>query len=327
MWPSLLFCCSVLLSPPSFHGAAVSFYGEGVHGAGSYEDTLTHLHQSGGRSVNFVVPWTVDSVRGHVIERQPNETPSDATLRRSIRQAHALGMSVLVMPILLLKRSAVGEWRGKLSPSEPDRFWQSYERFITHYAQLSESEGVALLSVGSELSALEQERGYWKRLIKRVREAYSGSLIYSANWDHFDRVSFWSELDYVGISAYFELSTDRNASAKSLERAWSKLRWMILDWLSDIGKPLVFTELGYPSLDGGAVYPWNYEQGTALDLDEQRRALWAFRKVWSRESRLRGVFFWNWWGPRDGKNSWYTIPGKPGEIEVRNYFEDRTLVP
>ena len=63
MWSSFLLCCSVLLGPSSFHGA-VSFYGEGVHGAGSYEATLTHLRQSGGQSVNFVVPWTVTQLEG-----------------------------------------------------------------------------------------------------------------------------------------------------------------------------------------------------------------------------------------------------------------------
>ena len=153
------------------------------------------------------------------------------------------------------------------------------DQFILHYGAIAESEGVALLSVGSELSALEQERGHWKQLIQKVRAVYSGSLVYSANWDHFDRVSFWSELDYVGISAYFELAETRDASAEVLELAWTKIRWMLLDWLDGIGKPLIFTELGYPSLDGGAVYPWNYEQGTSIDLEEQRRALAAFRTI------------------------------------------------
>ena len=192
-------------------------------------------------------------------------------------------------------------------------------------ARLAQREGVSILSVGSELSSLEQELGRWRALITQIRTEYSGSLIYSANWDHFQHVPFWALLDYVGISGYFELTKDSKATSEELTNAWWKIRTVILDWLSQYTRPLIFTELGYPSRDGGAVYPWDYTRKAVIDLEEQRRALAAFKAVWATEERLHGVYFWNWWGPDDGRNSWYTIPGKPGLSEVVEYFRLRSL--
>ena len=322
-----LWCGMVLCSPPHFHGAALSFYGEGVHGAPVYETSLSHLKSSGAQSVSFVVPWQIESASGGEISRHPDQTPDDRLLRRQIVHAHKLGFRVMLMPILLLKTAEEGEWRGRLYPSDLETFWQSYRALMRKYAALAADEGVALFSVGSELSSLEHEKGYWKLLIAEIRQIYSGELVYSANWDHFQNVSFWEDLDYVGISGYFELTSNFDASTDELVWSWEKIRWMLLDWLNLMDKPLIFTELGYPSLNGGAVKPWHYEQKTSLDLEEQRRALRAFRRVWENEQKLAGVFFWNWWGPTDGNNRWYTIPGKPAEAEVRRYFDQRRMLP
>ena len=97
----------------------MGFYGEGVHGAPTYEDTIAHLKRSGASSVSFVVPWHIDSIQGGRFGPVLNQTPSDETLSESIRLAHAHGLSVMLMPILLLKESKQGEWRGRLALTRP----------------------------------------------------------------------------------------------------------------------------------------------------------------------------------------------------------------
>lgn len=322
MFLSVLFTGLVLASP-SYHGATLSFYGEDVNGAGTYTSRLNSLAESGAGSVSFLLDWQLKDIRSNQIRPYEDQPKRDKVLRQSIRRARALGLTVMLMPVVSLTTAGPGEWRGRLVPSQPDTFWGSYRTFLTAYARLAHQEGVSLLSVGSELSSLEQELGRWRSLITHIRTIYAGGLIYSANWDHFEKVSFWSYLDYVGISGYFELTDDSDATLDEMIRSWSKIRVVVLDWLSQYSKPLIFTELGYPSCDGGAVYPWDYTRKARIDLEEQRRGLSAFRRVWSFEPRLHGVYFWNWWGPDDGKNGWYTIPGKPGLIEVQKYFHAR----
>lgn len=324
MFLSVLFT-GLVLAGPSYHGATLSFYGEHVHGSGTYDARLKHLAASGGRSVSFLVSWQLEDVRSNRVHPYEDQSKRDEVLRRTIRSARRLGLTVMLMPVIDLHHTADGEWRGRLRPNEPNVFWQSYGQFLSRYARLAQREGVSILSVGSELSSLEQELGRWRTLIAHIRSVYSGSLIYSANWDHFEHVPFWTLLDYVGISGYFELTKDTKATSEELTNAWWKIRAVILDWLSQYTRPLIFTELGYPSCDGGAVYPWDYTRRAVIDLEEQRRALAAFKTVWAKEERLHGVYFWNWWGPDDGKNSWYTIPGKPGLSEVVEYFRLRSL--
>jgi hypothetical protein len=49
-----------------------------------------------------------------------------------------------------------------------------------------------------------------------------GKLTYAANWDDFDKVPFWNELDYIGIDAYFPLSNATTPSVLELNDAWQQ---------------------------------------------------------------------------------------------------------
>lgn len=320
---SHLVLTGLLFASSGFHGATLSFYGEHVHRSGTYESRLNHLADAGAQSVSFVVFWSLKDCRDDRVLPSEEDRALEDVLVQAIRKAQALGLSVMLMPVLRLHVMRDGEWRGKLYPKQLSQFWQSYRSFIIHYATLAQREGVSLYSVGSELSSLEHHDRQWRALIREVRRVYHGQLTYSANWDHFQQVPFWDVLDMVGISAYFELTKDRSATQDELLQSWQKIRLVLLDWLSVHSKPLLFTELGYPSVDGGAVHPWDYTRKGAIDLEEQRRAFSAFRTVWAQEPALMGVYFWNWWGPIDGQNTWYTIPGKPAMSEVKQYFKTR----
>jgi hypothetical protein len=234
---------------------------------------------------------------------------------------------VLLFPILWIEERGPGKWRGALEPRDVDRWWSSYERFIVHYADLAAAAGTEWLSIGSELGSTEQWRDRWYHLISRVRRRYRGRLLYSANWDHFEAVSFARRLDAVGVNGYFSLSGDREASEATLAAAWRRRATRLRSWAAAAGKPLVVTEVGYQSRDGAALEPWDYERGGDVDLEEQRRAYAAFVRAWTATGGLAGVFFWTWngdGGPRDGD---YTPRGKPAAAVLRRFFADRSRRP
>jgi hypothetical protein len=200
---------------------------------------------------------------------------------------------VLLFPIIYLKKIARGQWRGTLAPSDVDAWWSAYEKMIQHYASLGADAGAAALSIGSELGSTEDWRDRWFHLISKVQKVFTGALTYSANWDHFEDVSFWSRLDWIGVTGYFELTQDLDASEAALAEAWASERDALLAYAKDQGKPLVITELGYPSVDGGAVTPWDYTRKGDVDLEEQRRAFAGFASAWSG-SALAGMFVGDW---------------------------------
>src|SRR5262249_52746696 len=147
-----------------------------------------------------------------------------------------------------------------------------------------------------ELGSTESWRDRWYHLISAVKRRYPGPLVYSANWDHLAQVSFWELLDYFGVSAYHELAAHPGATVDEMALAWGRARDDLISRAQKAQRPLVIVEVGYPSRRGAAVRPWDYTGTAPVDLEEQRRCYLSFVTAWKNESRLSGVFFWEWRG-------------------------------
>ncbi|MCB1733536.1 MAG: hypothetical protein KDI21_23895, partial [Halieaceae bacterium] len=78
-------------------------------------------------------------------------------------------------------------------------------------------------------------------------------------------------------------------------------------------------EVGYPSLDGAAIAPWDHTRGAPVDLEEQRRA-YAAATAALLELAPAGVFFWTWLGEGGRFDRHYTPRGKPAEAVLRRYL-------
>lgn len=310
-------------APPYLDGFALSPYYEGPGPDLRYEAMVDRIAAAGGSALSVVVQWSQPDTTASTIAPHPTETPPDDDVRRIIRRARAHDLRVMVFPILWVEKRALGQWRGTLAPADEARWWASYHHFILHYARLAAAEGADIFSVGSEFASLEDRTARWHALIDAVRAIFPGRLLYSANWDHYREVTFWDRVDLIGLTGYYRLTTDRNASVDDLAAAWITIRDQLLAWRAGVDRPLIFTELGYPSLDGAAHDPWDYTGPGPPDFEEQRRCFEAFTRAWVDSPQLAGVFFWNAWGPIDGRNTWYTVWGKPAEAEVRRWFARR----
>lgn len=250
-------------------------------------------------------------------------TPPDALVAAAIAAARRRGLAVMVFPIVWVEERAAGKWRGTLAPASIDAWWSAYERFVLHYAGLAAGGGAEWLSVGSELGSTEAWRQRWYHLIGRVRRRYRGKLTYSANWDHYQHVRFWRRLDAFGVNGYWALASDRRASGAAMQARWRQVAAALSRHAGRLGKPLVITEVGYLSRDGGAIAPWDYGRAAAVDLEEQRRAYTAFAGAWTATGGLAGVFFWTWDGDGGRRDGGYTPRGKPAEAVLRRFFAAR----
>jgi len=281
---------------------------------------LGEIRGLGANSVSIVIPWVTPDVRSEKIAPRGDMTPSDGSLRAAIREAHLAGMRVLLLPLIYVDEMAEGEWRGTISPPDWGRWFRSYERMILHYAAVARDEKVELLSIGSELCSTEGKKEEWLGIVSRVRRDYDGALTYSANWDHRESVSFAESLDFLGMNAYFELSDDPDAGVDELLRSWVGIQKEVEAWRSRVGKPLVLTEVGYPSRRGATANPWNYEAGGPPDLDAQERGYRAFVSAWTGYPALEGVYFYLWWGEGGPADVGYTPRGKPAESVIKEWY-------
>lgn len=222
-----------------------------------------------------------------------------------------------------------GVFTGDLSFSEEEKwddFNQTYEQYVLHYARLSEKYDVELFCMGTELKTfVKKHELYWNKLIKKIRKVYSGKLVYAANWDNFDKIPFWKELDYIGVDAYFPLSNEKTPVLYSLTSSWEKW-WTILRNLSEENaKKIIFTEIGYRSIDYTTRQPWvSYEDFGDENQQAQLLAYQAFFESAKSQPFFEGAFLWKWHEsthlPPKG-NEKYTFQNKLAEEYIKSCFK------
>lgn len=324
-------------------GIALGLYSKDP--AYTYEQELKEIKATGADHVSLVVSWYQKDIRSNTIypkylsatEQHDNVTTPDSQLTGVIDQAHQLGLKVFLFPILRLTERKGKEWRGDLKPADPAAWWVSYHHFTLNYARLAEKHGVELYSVGSELCSQEPDNREWRHLIKEVRDVYRGKLLYSANWDHYQKIGFWRDLDFLGLNGYYQLASHPNPTLNELITRWNQIREKLVHWQDLYNRPIILTELGYPSMDGASEDPWDYSRQAKIDLEEQALCYEAFFRVWggrnpaslnqasltqARDKRLGGVYFWNWYGDGGPEDRGYTPRNKPAEQVLTQWFQN-----
>lgn len=252
---------------------------------------------------------------------------SDEGLAETARLARAIGIKTLLKPHLWVGHR---DWVGDLKmASEADwKVWfDSYEKFILHYAELAEHEKMDALAVGTELCGTSSRAADWRKLIAKIRAVYRGPLTYCANWEEADRVPFWSDLDFIGVQAYYPLSDAPHPKSPELRASWDRIARRLEELSGRTKRPIVFTEVGYRSISGGAREPWNWDTDGGTDFGLQSNAYRAlFESLWGR-SWFGGTFIWKW-NPRlaasgnpDQKTERdFTPQGKPALNVIREYY-------
>lgn len=288
----------------------------------SYEGYLWEIARTGADTVSLVVSWSQQDVRATELAPKPGETPPDEGVRRAISAAHAMGLKVLLFPIIMLEQRAAGEWRGKLAPRDRDAWYASYRRFILHYAAIAAESGVAHFSVGSELGSMQVDGARWAEMIGQVRSLYAGRLLYSANWDDYESVPFWGALDAVGVTGYYELvrSGTETPSVEALVAAWQPVIADLRRIAARVDRKVVLTEVGYTAQAIAARHPWDYTRAGRVDLAAQERLYRALARAWSSVPELGGLYLWNWFGDGGGGDNGYTPRGKPAEQVIRQWY-------
>lgn len=308
--------------PEEFHRGMVLGLFSDDGGGEAYRTDLRELQALGVDSVSLLVPWSMASVRSSRIFRNPQRAPSGERIRRVVGEAHRRGMRVMLFPSIYVEHLEGEEWRGTLEPEDEDGWWDSYEAFIAEHARLAAEQEVEILSIGSELCSLESRARRWKGLVRSIRSIYPGRLTYSANWDHLEPMLAWSgELDLVGMNAYYEVGHE-GSSPSDLRRSWKPVIREVAAWRQRHGKPLLITEVGYPSIASGTRYPWDYTAAGSPDPSEQARGYRAFLEAWSGVEGLAGTYFYLWWDAGGPQDTGYTPRGKPAAKVLADWYTD-----
>ncbi|MFD2726962.1 glycoside hydrolase family 113 [Hyunsoonleella rubra] len=203
----------------------------------------------------------------------------------------------------------------------------SYSKFILEYAQLAEELKVEIFCIGTELERFIKHRPeYWHQLVLEIRKMYKGKLTYAANWDEFKRTPFWGAMDFIGIDAYFHVSANKTPTVEECLQGWNPHVEVIKKLSSEVGRPILFTEFGYRSVDFTGREPWKSDRNMgAVNLEAQANATKALFKTFWKEDWFSGGFVWKWFinhansgGANDTR---FTPQNKPTEAVIKYYFK------
>ncbi len=253
----------------------------------------------------------------------------------AITLAKQAGLKVFLKPHIVLSKlkskpydkSNGAVWRGDVI-LESDADWkaleESYAAYIIRLAELAEAMEVELFSVGTELREFVIHRPqFWTELIVMVRKIYNGQLIYCANWDEYDKVEFWNELDYIGVDAYFPISNAKTPKVRQLIKTWRSTKRKLKRLSKSKGKEILLTEFGYRNIDYAGQTPWVHDNGEATPNYQAQSNLYeAFFHTFWEEPWVAGGFLWNWLHTDlEAGDTDFSVRKKPVLTIIRQWYE------
>ncbi len=242
-----------------------------------------------------------------------------------IELCHQKGLKVMLKPHIW----AIGTWVGAIdyqTENEWQTFEKSYSNYILDFAFVADSMEVETFCIGVEMKQVVINRPmFWDALIDSVRTVYSGPITYAANWDNYQNVTFWDDLDFIGIDAYFPVSTKQTPSVEDCYEGWLDDYLEIKNLSESKNKKVIFTEFGYRNIDYTGQEPWDENSNLTFNTQAQENAYRAlFCRFWG-EAWFNGGFLWKWHPDHvnsggEGNNR-FTPQNKPVEVLISNVFE------
>ena len=286
-----------------------------------YKDSIDEAADLGADAVKIVADARQEDGTSDRIYLDLRRTPTPDMLAELFRHAKSRGLRVIFMPIVLVDDPKGDEWRGTIKPDSWDEWFDSYRDLLGHHLWVCESNDVDVFVIGSELLSSERQAEQWSKTIEFVRERFGGLITYSSNWDHYENVPFWDELDLIGMNSYWTLGEDENATVETIADNWREIQDELRPFVQSKGKPLIFLEVGWCSLDNAAAEPWDYTKEVPVNLELQKRLWQGYWQAWYGTEWLGGFSVWEWTpgdgGPTDGG---YTPENKPAEGVLREWL-------
>ena len=307
----------------------------------AFKQSLRNLRATGANYVALVVPYYQSNINSTDVQNGWN-TPDDASLAAGIDFAHSIGLAVAIKVHI---EAYTGDWRAKINPADRATWFKKYGDNLVHLGMLGQAHGAEMFILGTEMVSMTStainpsNTQNWLDMIARVRGVYKGTLTYDANStnnnsdpfeDEKETVGFWSALDVVGLSVYYNLNTNDNSVA-GLEAQWDY--WNNSDLMAfshKVNKPLIFTEVGFRSVDNAHKAPWDSGMGGAYNPTEQANAYQALLEYWNKYNYVGGVFWWDWnSNPNAGGagDTTYNPQNKPAQDIMKQWFTTPTAPP
>ena len=301
------------------------------YGSEPFERTLLEAKRLGSSWISLTPFARVNDLKSTGISLSFEAPFADnrRAIARSVRQAHALGLRVLIVPHLWVES---GEWRGELDPGSDaawDEWSHNYRAFLLTWAEVARDSQADMLAVGVELRSwlTTAHARTFQPILRDVRRAYPGLLTYAGNWDDIEQTVILGDLDVIGLNAFFPLAEKDGASFEELSAGGRRVRDRLAKLAAFWQKPIFFNEFGYTTRPDPAIRPWEWPDKMSHVLPDQAAQAQAYRALLSAfvdEPWFAGFFVWRFYADPDDMSQeaeWGFSPrGKQAELALRDAF-------
>ena len=248
---------------------------------------------------------------------------NDESVVHSSFEAKKLGMTTVLKPQVFAGDSWPGDVE-MLNEKDWESFFDYYHKWIRHYAFLAEIHQMDVLCVGTEFAkaTLSHEED-WRNIFRSLRGLYQGKLTYASNWGaEFEKVGFWDELDFIGLNCYYPLSKNDNPDKAELKANFDSVKVKIEKVYAKFKKPIVFTEIGFRSIDA----PWKSPHAEGDDSFNPAHQQLCYEVVFEGikdEPWCGGILWWkfpSYLEYRGIENSAFTPNNKKAEETIKRWF-------
>jgi len=299
------------------------------YGSKLAKESLQRLDEIGSNAI-AIVPYSYmrDPKKPTYIPiAQSTGGENDQAVLFSHYEAKKMGMSTMLKPQIWVGSSWPGEIEMK-TDKEWATFFENYYRWTRHYALLAEINELDSYCIGVEFAkaTLAKEKE-WRQLIQKLRGVYSGKLTYAANWgEEFENLKFWDALDFIGLNCYYPLSKSDNPSKRELTNAFDKVMEKAARVCNKYNKQLVFTEIGFRSVEGPWKNPHAKEDGRAFNDKHQQLCYEVVLKGIQNKKWCNGILWWKWpsyMSYRGHQNTGFSPNLKQTENVINKYFKTK----
>jgi hypothetical protein len=270
----------------------VDLYGNGNYPAAEVqtygERMLTYIKKTLKANAVGIVWNLYASSRTSNTVRVTSKTLSVANVEILTEIAKQDGLTVYYRPLIFVPSARTDTWQGKITPSDPAKWFNSYYQVELPYLKAAQQFGVPEFVAETEMQDMNGDPG-WTPFFQRIAKVYHGTVSYASyDTDYFPPHQHLQDLAALGMDMYESFPRLRPyASAATVLAGWEY-------YFNQVPKSVLerttIQETGIEARAGAYADP--SVLGAPGRLDERVQASWfAAACMTVKKYDLRGVFF------------------------------------
>lgn len=204
------------------------------------------------------------------------------------------------------------EYETEYNPKDKDKFFVDWKNILNDLIDnVGNKYKADIIITGSNFTELESYEEHWCDIINFAKDKFHGLVTYKTSWWYtasWDKTStdkynkklnnkLFSQVDFISIAAYFELSDKSENTVEELVKYLSSTEIYnrqqdvvneIYNFYKKYNKEIYFGELGFPRKDHAASHPWDSNVSEVYNDKEQARCFEAYRKVFENKEYIKG---------------------------------------